>query len=117
MRISFITVGLWWMLFSQYTFYILPKGSSKGHKVTKAVVFNGLKELKLVWIQLKKNLRLKRYLTAFFVFSMAVQTIMLVAVYFGEEEIAWGDSDAKTFGLITSILVIQIVSMFPNIQS
>ena len=111
MRYSFVTVGLWWILFSQYTFYILPKGVSNGHKVTKAVVFNGLKELKLVWLQLKQNLRLKRYLVAFFVFSMAVQTIMLVAVYFGEEEIAWGDSDAKTQGLIVSILVIQLVAV------
>ena len=111
MRYSFVTVGLWWIVFSQYTFYILPKGVSKGHKVTKAVVFNGLKELKLVWLQLKQNLRLKRYLVAFFVFSMAVQTIMLVAVYFGEEEIAWGTSDAKTQGLIVSILVIQLVAV------
>ncbi|SDI22442.1 MFS transporter [Winogradskyella thalassocola] len=111
MRISFITVGLWWILFSQYTFYILPNGVKKGGKVTKDVLFNGLKELRQVWIQLKQNLRLKRYLAAFFVFSMAVQTIMLVAVYFGEEEIAWGDSEAKTFGLIVSILVIQIVAI------
>ncbi|WP_405572303.1 MFS transporter [Winogradskyella sp. Asnod2-B02-A] len=111
MRISFITVGLWWALFSQYTFYILPAGVSKGHKVTKDVVFNGLRELKQVWIQLKENLRLKRYLVAFFVFSMAVQTIMLVAVYFGEEEIAWGDAEAKTFGLIVSILIIQLVAI------
>ncbi|WP_425075599.1 MFS transporter [Psychroserpens sp. S379A] len=111
MRYSFITVGLWWILFSQYTFYWLPKGTSSGHKVTKAVVFDGLKELKLVWIQLQGNLRLKRYLIAFFVFSMAVQTIMLVAVYFGEEEIAWGNSDAKTQGLIVSILVIQLVAI------
>ena len=111
MRISFITVGIWWVLFSQYTFYILPNGVSKGGKVTKAIVFNGLKELRQVWIELKKNLRLKRYLVAFFVFSMAVQTIMLVAVYFGEEEIAWGSSDAKTTGLIISILVIQLVAI------
>jgi len=111
MRYSFVTVGLWWIVFSQYTFYILPKGVSNGHKVTKAVVFNGLKELKQVWLQLKQNLRLKRYLVAFFVFSMAVQTIMLVAVYFGEEEIAWGNSDAKTQGLILSILVIQLVAV------
>lgn len=111
MRISFITVGLWWILFSQYTFYWLPKGSSNGQKVTKDVVFNGFKELRKVWSQLTKNLRLKRYLLAFFVFSMAVQTIMLVAVYFGEEEIAWADSDEKTMGLITSILIIQIVAV------
>ena len=74
-------------------------------------MFNGLKELNQVWVQLKQNLRLKRYLAAFFVFSMAVQTIMLVAVYFGEEEIAWGSSEAKTQGLIVSILVIQLVAI------
>jgi len=111
MRYSFITVGLWWILFSQYSFYILPKGVSSGHKVTKDVILNGFKELRAVWSQLKDNLRLKRYLVAFFVFSMAVQTIMLVAVYFGEEEIAWGDDDAKTIGLIGSILIIQIVAI------
>ncbi|MCK8479917.1 MFS transporter [Psychroserpens algicola] len=111
MRIAFITVGLWWILFSQYTFYVLPKGVSNGHKVTKDVVFNGLKELKLVWHQMQQNLRLKSYLIAFFVFSMAVQTIMLVAVYFGEEEISWGGDDAKTTGLIVSILVIQLVAI------
>lgn len=111
MRYSFITVGLWWMIFSQYTFYILPKGISNGHKVTKAVVFNGFKELNLVWKELKKDLRLKRYLGAFFVFSMAVQTIMLMAVYFGEKEIAWIDDAQKTQGLIVSILVIQLVAI------
>lgn len=111
MRYAFVTVGLWWALFSQYSFYFLPKGTSSGHKVTTAVVFNGLKELKLVWNQLKQNLRLKRYLCAFFVFSMAVQTIMLVAVYFGEEEIAWGGNDEKTTGLIVSILIIQLVAV------
>lgn len=111
MKISFITVGVWWALFSQYSFYYMPKGVSSGHKVTKAVVFNGLKELRLVWGQLKQNLRLKRYLYAFFVFSMAVQTIMLVAVYFGEEEISWGGATEKTMGLIISILVIQIVAI------
>lgn len=111
MRYSFLTVGIWWMLFSQYTFYILPKGTSNGQKVTKSVIFNGLKELKTVWNQLKQNLRLKRYLTAFFVFSMAVQTIMLVAVYFGEEEISWGGDSNKTTGLIGSILIIQFVAI------
>ncbi|MFD0836516.1 MFS transporter [Mariniflexile aquimaris] len=111
MRYAFVTVGLWWALFSQYSFYFLPKGTSSGHKVTTTVVFNGLKELKLVWNQLKQNLRLKRYLYAFFVFSMAVQTIMLVAVYFGEEEIAWGGNDEKTTGLIVSILIIQLVAV------
>lgn len=111
MKISFITVGIWWALFSQYTFYVLPKGVSNGHKITRNVVFNGLRELKEVWHKLKQNLRLKRYLWAFFVFSMAVQTIMLMAVYFGEKEINWVTDSEKTTGLIISILVIQLVAV------
>ncbi|MDV7139308.1 MFS transporter [Maribacter sp. TH_r10] len=111
MKVSFITVGLWWILFSQYTFYVLPKGVSSGHKITKNVFLNGFRELQAVWKQLKQNLRLKRYLGAFFVFSMAVQTIMLMAVYFGEKEIAWATDSEKTTGLIISILVIQLVAV------
>ncbi len=111
MKISFITVGVWWLVFSQYTFYVLPKGISSGHKVTKDVVFDGLKELRLVWQNLKLDLRLKRYLVAFFVFSMSVQTIMLMAVYFGEKEISWTTDSEKTTGLIISILVIQLVAI------
>ena len=36
---------------------------------------------------------------------------MLVAVYFGEEEIAWGGDSEKRMGLIVSILVIQLVAI------
>jgi len=104
-------VGIWWALFSQYCFAILPKGVSSGHKVNKDVLLNGFKELQSVWKQLQQNLRLKRYLEAFFVFSMAVQTIMLIAVYFGEKEIEWTNNDEKTTGLIISILVIQLVAI------
>lgn len=111
MRVSFIMVGIWWIGFSQYTFYVLPKSVTSGQKVTKSIIFNGFRELKMVWHGLTKNLQLKRYLVAFFVFSMAVQTIMLVAVYFGEEEIAWGSGDEKTMGLIISILIIQLVAV------
>ncbi len=111
MRISFITVGLWWIGFSQYSFYVLPTGVSSGHKVNKAVLLNGFNELKAVWQELQGNLRLKRYLNAFFVFSMAVQTIMLMAVYFGEKEILWGSDSEKTTGLILSILIIQLVAI------
>ena len=111
MRYSFVMVGVWWIVFSQYSFYYLPKGVSSGHKVTKDVVFNGFRELKLVWKQMQNNLRLKLYLRAFFVYSMAVQTIMLVAVYFGEEEIDWGSDSNKTLGLIGSILIIQVIAI------
>lgn len=110
MRFSFVSVGIWWILFAQYTFYYLPKGNT-GNKVTSSVFFNGFKELKKVWNLLGENLKLKKYLYSFFVCSMAVQTFMLVATYFGEQEILWESDSEKTVGLITSILLIQLVAV------
>ena len=101
MRYSFITVGIWWILFSQYTYCFLPKGNSNAYrKVTKAVVLNGFLELKKVWELLEGNIVLKRYLGSFFVYSMAVQTVMLIATYFGSQEIAWESKSQSTIGLI-----------------
>lgn len=111
MKYSFISVGIWWVLFSQYSFYHLPKGTKK-ESPRKKIILNGFRELKLVWNQLGENIKLKRYLAAFFVYSMAVQTVMLIATYFGEEEIAWGTDTERTVGLIVSILVIQVVAIF-----
>lgn len=108
-RLSFVLTGLWWIIFSQYTYLYLPKGN-KGQKMTRNVLFNGFKELKLIWNSLTHQLRLKRYLVAFFTYSMAVQTIMLIATYFGIEELDWGEQDATT-GLIVSILLIQLVAV------
>jgi len=110
MRYSFISVGIWWILFSQYTFINLPKGNRKEGK-REHVVLNGFRELRMVWRQLGTEIRLKRYLLAFFVYSMAVQTVMLIATYFGEEEIGWGSDAERTTGLIISILVIQLVAI------
>mgnify|MGYP006147702485 FL=1 len=111
MKYSFISVGIWWIVFSQYTFYYLPKGNKSKNKVTWKILLDGFKELQGVYGSLSKNLVLKRYLCAFFVYSMAVQTVMLVAAYFGEQEINWGDDDQKTIGLISSILIIQLVAI------
>ena len=111
MKYSFVMTGIWWIGFSHITYYYLPKGVSTGHKVTKAVVLDGFKELKLVWKDVKQNVVLKRYLSSYFVFIMAVQTVMLVATYFGAEEINWKTESEQTTGLIISILVIQIVAV------
>lgn len=111
MRWSFVSVGVWWILFSQYTFYYLPKGNKRFHTPSKRIVFNGFRELRKVGKSIASTLHLKRYLRAFFIYSMAVQTVMLVATYFGEQEIQWSSSEEQTMGLIVSILLIQIVAI------
>jgi len=115
MRYSFITVGVWWFGFSHIAFYHLPCGN-RDKVYTKDIFFNGYRELKSVWNSLKNLSFLKRYLGAFFVFSMALQTVMLVAAYFGEQEISWS-GDEKTMGLIISILLIQIIAIFGALMS
>ena len=111
MKLSFVYTGIWWAIFSQYTFYYLPKGNKNKHPITFSVVLNGYNELKKVQKLFFKDATLKRFLIAFFVYSMAVQTVMLVATYFGEQEINWGTADEKRQGLIVSILMIQLVAV------
>ncbi len=111
MKLSFVFTGIWWIAFSQYTFYFLPKGNKNKHPLTFSVFLNGYDELKKVQKLFFKDAKLKRFLIAFFVYSMAVQTVMLVATYFGEQEINWGTADEKRQGLIVSILMIQLVAV------
>ncbi|WP_396158854.1 MFS transporter [Flavobacterium sp.] len=111
MKLSFVFTGIWWIAFSQYTFYYLPKGNKNKHPLTFSVVLNGYNELKKVQKLFFKDAVLKRFLIAFFIYSMAVQTVMLVATYFGEQEINWGTADEKRQGLIVSILMIQLVAV------
>ena len=114
MRYSFITVGLWWILFSQYTFRHMPKGYKKeGDR--KQLILGGFNELKKVRLEISTQLFLRKYLWAFFIYSMAVQTILLIAAYFGEQEIDWGSDNQRTVGLIVSILLIQIVAMVGSV--
>jgi len=110
MQYSFLLVGIWWLGFSQYTYYYLPDVKNN-NKLHKNIIFNGFKELQKVGQKIKNNIPLKNYLTAFFVYSMAVQTIMIIAAYFGEKEVAWGSASNRTTGLIVSILVIQLVAV------
>lgn len=121
MKYSFITVGIWWFLFSQYTFYFLPGKkhyqSIKNNDEKKGnIIFKGFQELKQVWISLKDKPLLKTFLISFFIYSIALQTVILVATYFGESEINWSEGD-KTSGLIISILLIQLVAVLGSILS
>jgi UMF1 family MFS transporter len=111
MRYSFITVGIWWIVFSKYTYFYLPKGNSNDKDVSFSIIFKGFRELKKVWKMLQSEIPLKRYLLSFFVFSMAVQTVMLVATYFGAQEIEWSSAEESQTGLITCILLIQLIAI------
>lgn len=107
MKYCFILVGVWWIGFSQITYRVLPN-NVYNKKPEKGIVWRGLRELKLVFIEFKKTHRLKRYLYSFFFFNTGVQTVMLMATIFANKEINWPGGNGST-GLIIAILLIQIL--------
>ncbi len=109
-RWTFVITGLWWFALSHITFTIVPEKTRKS-VVNRAIVQKGFNELKKVWKEIKNRTALIRYVRAFFVYSMAVQTIMMMAVYFGINEISWSSESAGTTGLIVSVLLIQIIAI------
>jgi UMF1 family MFS transporter len=110
MKSSFAIVGIWWLTFSQYSFYHLPSGN-KGVKVPKNIIWNGFRELKGVYKFIRTSKRFTRFLLAFFIFSFSLQTVLYIASYFGVSEIEWTSSSEQTSGLIISILLIQVVAI------
>ncbi|MCB0483321.1 MAG: MFS transporter, partial [Flavobacteriales bacterium] len=74
------------------------------------MMLKGIEELGKVWREIKNRPVIKRYLVAYFVYSMGVQTIMLMAVIFADKEIDWGNDGGKT-GLIISVLIIQFIAI------
>jgi MFS transporter, UMF1 family len=105
-RISFLTVFLWWIGFSQITFSRLPKYTFRKRMKRDSVITNGYRELRVVFAQVRKSYKLSMYLTGFFFMMMGVLTTMFMAATYGEKEMG-----LKEDVLIPTILVIQLVGM------
>ncbi|HVA98185.1 MAG TPA: MFS transporter [Bacteroidia bacterium] len=104
-RLGFLAVGIWWIAFAQITFFYVPSNPTN-RKPEGNYLFRGYQELVKVWHQLKHTTRLTRFLAAFFVYSMGVQTIMMVATLFGSDTLK-----LESGQLIITILVIQFVAI------
>jgi MFS transporter, UMF1 family len=103
-RISFLLTGLWWFGFAQIPLQRLPKPINQ-NKPNQALTA-GYLELKKVWNQLTHIPKLKRFLSAFFFYNMAVQTVMLAAALYGKKEL-----QIPTTNLIIAIILIQLVAI------
>jgi UMF1 family MFS transporter len=107
-RISFITVGVWWLLFAHITFYVLPNRlpRSRAAKSGKSLYTVGYIELMDVWRKFKADASMFRYLMAYFFTMMAVLTIMYMAANFGKKELGLDDKV-----LIPTVLLIQLLGI------
>lgn len=106
-RISFLTVCVWWIGFSQITFRRLPKYVYKKREGHANVFLNGYKELRLVFQQVRHSKKLSLYLISYLFFMMGLLSVMFLAASFGKKVIHLDDSV-----LIPTILLIQFLGMF-----
>ena len=104
-RISFVMVGLWWIGFAQITFKRLPN-DMYNKKPEEDYIWKGFKELKKVAKEFSNYPTLRKFLIAFFLLSVGVQTIILLATIFGSTELG-----LATIDLIITVLLIQIVAI------
>ena len=105
-QISFLLVGIWWIGFGWLAIARLPDGKGVRGAHTKNLLTQGYKELHKVWLELKTQPTLKRFLISFFFYNMGVQTVMLAATLYGKSEL-----NIPTTNLILAILIIQIVAI------
>jgi UMF1 family MFS transporter len=114
-RWCFVTVGIWWAGFGQYTFYHLKENQKQGRR--ENMLTHGFSELRKVWAQSSQMPALRNYLIAFFVFSMGVQTIMQMASLFGTKEIERIDDYGNVVmgleagQLIAAIFLVQLIAI------
>jgi UMF1 family MFS transporter len=105
-KISFLTVCVWWLGFSQITFAHLPKYTFGHRRSGTGAIFGGYKELRAVWRQIRTMPILRLYLAGFFFITMGLLTVMFMAATYGEKQIG-----LKAEVLIATILVIQLIGM------
>ncbi|WP_196885582.1 MFS transporter [Aureivirga sp. CE67] len=103
-QISFLSVGIWWIGFSQVTFSKL-RNNVYQKKPKNDYIFKGFKELANVWKQLKHLRELKILLISFFLYSVGVQTIILLSSVFGT------NLGLETQDLIITIILVQLVGV------
>jgi UMF1 family MFS transporter len=104
-RWAFVLVGVWWIAWAQPAFRRLPR-NPYGRKAHGNLLTHGFAELRGVARELRGQPALKRYLMSFFIVSMAVQTIMLMASSFGIKEVKLSDTQ-----LIVAIIAVQLLAI------
>jgi UMF1 family MFS transporter len=104
-RISFLTVGLWWLLFAQIPLHYLPDSVAKAKDANKWWL-GGFKELQKVFKEVTANTEIKNFLMSFFLFNMGAQTVMYLGAIFGSQELHLPED-----ALIITILLIQLVAI------
>ncbi|TAE72904.1 MAG: MFS transporter [Bacteroidetes bacterium] len=102
-QISFLSVGIWWWFFGEYTLQNLPNQINRS---TKNWLKEGFLKIKKTYQNIKQDKKISLFLIGFFCYNMGLQTIMYIAAIFAEVELKIPESN-----LIITILLIQLLAI------
>lgn len=102
-RLTFLAVGVWWIVFAIHPFKVLKTVDESQHD-GKANLSQGFNLLITVFKQVNASPLLRWFLLAYFFLIMGVQTVFYSATLFGKDELKMS-ADL----LIITMLVIQFV--------
>ncbi len=106
-KFSFLTVSVWWFVFSLPLFFNVPEIKTSQTVQLHKAIFNGFKQLKITFNNIKKLRMVLLFLCAYWLYIDGVDTIVRMAVDYGMS-LGFEPTD-----LIIALLITQFVG-FPS---
>lgn len=106
-RLSFLSVALWWALFSIPIFRVVPEPRSAQATLQpgETVIGVSFRRIRETFADLRQYSELFRYLVAFLIYSDAINTIIGLAAIYGAE------LGFQTLELVLALLLVQFVGV------
>ena len=106
LRLSFLSVAIWWLVFSLPILRRVPEPPSLGASlIDETVLGASIKRLRATFGNIRKYRELFKYLMAFLIYNDAIGTIIAVAAIYGAE------LGFELTELVLAILLVQFVGI------
>lgn len=105
-KLSFISVALWWAGFSVPLFKRVPEEISSSGTDFKTSFITGIKSLSTTLKSIRKHKQAFRFLLSFLLYNDGIQTIIMMATVFGKAELGLGSGH-----LIAALLLTQLIGV------
>jgi UMF1 family MFS transporter len=114
-QISFVTVAVWWLIFSLPAFKYLPGPERKVEKISlKKYTKMAFGRLKSTFVNIRKYRELWKFLLAFWIYNDGIGTIIRMATIYGRE-VGIGQTDLIGALLLTQFVGIPFALIFAKI--
>ncbi|MBO9594802.1 MAG: MFS transporter [Niabella sp.] len=105
-KVAFVFVGVWWLVFAIYSINRLPPDRQRRRPYGNRILLHAYKQVLEALLLVKKQRRILVFLLAFFFYDMGVTTIMGMSSVFATKTL-----HIETAGLIGVILVLQLLAI------